>query len=137
MSRAQFYPRRSEGFALVAALFLIVVLAALGAFAVRVNMTQQQTGTLELLDARAQAAVNAGVQYAAARWSAPSANCTLPPPLNLPQGFVVTFSACTPEAYTVNAVPVTIFRIQGIVTNGVAYGRPDFVSRRIDVRIRR
>ena len=69
-------PRRSQhGFALIGAIFLLVVLAALGAFAVRVNMKQQHSTDLELQGLRAQAALNSGVEYAAARLLAPGANC--------------------------------------------------------------
>ena len=49
------------GFALIAALFLLVVLAALGVFAVRMNMTQRHASDLELQELRAQAAVSAAL----------------------------------------------------------------------------
>ena len=50
-----------RGFALIGALFVLVVLAALGAFAVRMNMMQQHDADLELQQLRADAAVNSGV----------------------------------------------------------------------------
>ncbi len=56
-----------QGVALIAALFLIVVVAALGAFAVRLHTDDQQIGTLQLLEYRANAAAHAGLEYAAAR----------------------------------------------------------------------
>ena len=40
--------RAQRGFALIAALFVLVVLAALGAFAVHINMMQQHDAGLEL-----------------------------------------------------------------------------------------
>ena len=52
--------RRQDGFSLVAAIFLIVVLAALGAFAVQIAMTQYQAASVEMLEARTQAAAEAG-----------------------------------------------------------------------------
>jgi MSHA biogenesis protein MshP len=54
---------RHKGSALMAALFLIVVVAALGAFAVRLHATQQQVATLQLLEYRAQAAAYVGLEY--------------------------------------------------------------------------
>ena len=69
-------PREQRGFALIGALFLLVVLAALGAFAVRINMTQRHAADLDLQELRAEAALNAGVEYAAARLLAPGVdNC--------------------------------------------------------------
>ena len=89
-------PRCQRGFALVAALFLLVVLATLGAYAVRLNMSQQGSTDLYLAGARAEAAVQTGIQYAAARVLT-TGNCTgfpLTPSvaLNLPQGFDVRLS---------------------------------------------
>jgi len=41
-----------RGFALIGALFVLVVVAALGAFAVRINMTQQHDADLDLQQLR-------------------------------------------------------------------------------------
>jgi len=54
---------KQAGFALIAALFLIVVLAMLGVFAVRIGGGQQQTVNLSLLSSRALAAANTGIEY--------------------------------------------------------------------------
>lgn len=56
---------KQGGVALVAALFLIVVLAMLGVFAVRIGTAQQQTVNLSLLSSRALAAANSGIEYGA------------------------------------------------------------------------
>jgi MSHA biogenesis protein MshP len=56
---------RQRGFALVAALFMLVVLAVLGAAAVRLNMSQQSSSDLDLAGVRADAAVETGIEYAA------------------------------------------------------------------------
>ena len=58
-------PGREAGFSLVAAVFLIVILASLGAFAVQVAMAQYQSANVEFLEARAQAAAQAGIEYEA------------------------------------------------------------------------
>jgi MSHA biogenesis protein MshP len=65
--------RKQRGFALVAALFVLVVLAALGAFAVRMNMTQQYDADLDLQHVRAEAALNAGIEFAPTRLLASAA----------------------------------------------------------------
>lgn len=127
--------RAQQGFALIAALFMLVVLAALGAFAVRINMTQQHDAGLELGELRARAALNSGVEYAAARLLAPGATCAALANLNnLVGGFVVTFNACARVQYQVNAVTVNVYTVTVTSTHGV-YGTPEFVARNATVRV--
>jgi MSHA biogenesis protein MshP len=56
--------RRLHGFSLVTALFLLVVLAALGVFAVTVSGLQQTSQALDVSGARAYAAAQAGIEWA-------------------------------------------------------------------------
>jgi MSHA biogenesis protein MshP len=128
-------PRANRGFALIGALFVLVVLAALGAFAVRINMMQQHDADLELQQLRAEAALNSGIEYAATRLLAPAANCG--DLANLPiEGFAVTFNVvpCAGSPYTVNALPVTVYTVTVTSSRGV-YGTPDFVARSTTVRV--
>src|SRR5690348_5360454 len=60
-------PRSQRGFSLIAAIFLIIVLAALGTFAVRIAMTQQQMVNFAVLEAQALAYANSGIEYGANR----------------------------------------------------------------------
>jgi len=129
--------RAQRGFALIAALFLLIVLASLGAYAVRLNMSQQGSTDLDLASARADAAAQTGVQYAAARLLT-AGNCNGIPlapavALNLPQNFAVTLS-CTDETLVANSPRVTVFFVTAIATRG-QYGSPDFVSRQRTVRV--
>jgi MSHA biogenesis protein MshP len=130
--------RRQGGFALIGAVFLLVVLAALGAFAVRINMTQQHDSDLELQQLRAEAALSSGIEYAAARLLAsPANNCgNLAPLPNVAGGFQVTFPPpCTLVQYQVNGVPVNVYTVNVTSSRG-AYGTPVFVLRRaLQVRI--
>lgn len=123
------------GFALVAALFLLVALAMLGAFAVRMNMTQRHASDLELQELRAQAALNSYMEYAAARLLGPGVN-NCGNLVNLPvEGFAVRFDRCVVTSPTFNLVPVNIYTIDLTASRG-AYGTPEFVQRRaVGVRI--
>ena len=117
------------GFALVAAIFLVVVVAMLGAFAVRTTMTQQSTVDTALLDARVEAAVDAGIELAASRLQAVR-NCgTLSTPFVV-EGFTVSYGPCQQQlpSPTVGGVAADIFTIPVTATQGV-YGSPEFVSR--------
>lgn len=114
------------------ALFLLVVVAALGAFSIRLSANQQQYGTLEIAQMRATMAANAGLEY----WSNrvfDSNNCAA---ANLDlngyrgfEGFTVATS-CIPIAAGTGAV----YEITAVATGGV-YGTPDFVQRRLTRRI--
>jgi MSHA biogenesis protein MshP len=127
-----------RGFALVAALFLLVVLATLGAYAVRLNMAQQGSADLDLFGARADAAVQTGIQYAAARVLT-TGNCTGFPTvpavaLYLPQNFQITLSCDDSETLVANTPTVTVFLVTATASRG-QYGSPEFVSRQRTVRI--
>src|SRR5882757_8299356 len=110
---------RAGGFALVPALFLVVVLGALALVAIRVGNGQQHAVTMGLLQARALAAARAGVEWGAYRALAPSPNvalCAASTTLNLSEaalsGYTVVVGcsstafpngAATSYAYTINA----------------------------------
>ena len=131
--------RKQTGFSLVAAIFLIVVLAALGAFAVQVAMSQYQGATLELLQARAQAATEAGIEYGAnVALQRPVPSC-LATTLNLTQGalagFVVkvTCTSTTHQIYspvTSTWQPYTVYALAATATKGT-YGAQDYVARTV------
>jgi len=127
---------RSRGFALVAALFLLVVLGTLGAYAVRLNMSQQGGADLDLASTRAEAALQSGIEYAAARLLTVSDCAAIPLTPNdlpLPHGFSVTYT-CTDETQVANLPTVNVFSVTATATRGL-YGSPDFVSRQRPVRI--
>lgn len=127
-------PRKHRGFALIAALFVLVVLAALGAFAVRINMTQQHDADLELQQLRAEAALNSGVEYAATRLLAGTTCGTLMTESFNVGGYTVTFLPCGNVPYVVNTVPVNIYTVTVTSSRGV-YGTPEFVSRTSTLRV--
>ncbi len=122
---------RSKGFALVAALFLLIVVGVLGTFAMRLNVSQQSSTDLELGGVRADAALHAGTQYAAARLLAAGCDGVPTARVRLPQSFSVTLDQCGMVA---NSPPVTVFSIRVTASRG-QYGSPDFVSRRHTVLI--
>jgi len=123
------------GFALVAALFLIVVLAGLGLFAVHLSSAQQQSATLSLLGSRATAAANTGISYMATRAITGGAlacvNTTLPLNQRALSGFTVNIvcaatSVTNPPACAI--APCNVYEITATATYGT-YGTPNFVSR--------
>jgi MSHA biogenesis protein MshP len=122
--------------ALVAALFLIVVVAALGTIAVRVGAGQQQTVNLALLGNRALAAANSGVEWAAQQALVGGAACpasTLTLTEGALNGFTVTVT-CSVTTHSEGGGTVKLFAIESFARSGT-YGTPDYVSRRVRARL--
>jgi len=54
-----------QGFSLVSAIFLLVVIAMLGTFAVTLSTTQHQSAAMDVMGSRAYQAARAGIEWAA------------------------------------------------------------------------
>lgn len=121
-------PASQRGFSLIAAVFLIVVLAALGTFAARMAVTQQETVNLALLEAQAQAAANSGVEYGANR-ALRGSQCLPSQPLTLRAAGVTGFAVVVQCNLTTHASGQKSYALVSTATRG-SYGRADFVSRR-------
>jgi MSHA biogenesis protein MshP len=121
--------RRGSGFALVPALFLIVVVGLLAVVAVRVTTAQQETVTLGLQQARALAAARAGIDWAA--FNALNGSCaggTLTLPGASLAGYTVVVT-CVSTAFTDGGGSFQSYSIGSTATFG-NYGTADF-SRRV------
>lgn len=75
-----------HGFAAIAAIFLVVVLAALGAFMVTFSNTQQLTSAQDLQGTRAYWAARAGLEWGIGSVVAPMTPPNCPPDTILPDG---------------------------------------------------
>jgi MSHA biogenesis protein MshP len=119
-------PHRLRGFALVSAIFILVVLAALGGFIATVSTTQHVGSALDVMSARAYQAARAGVEWGlfqtqAAAWCAATPSSDIGP-FN---GVTVTV-ACTTVA-SGNAVEAGlggIYRITATACAPAAAGAP-------------
>jgi MSHA biogenesis protein MshP len=133
-------PRKSQaspqhGFALVAAIFLLVVLALLGIFIVRVSGVQHQTVNIALLGARAFEAARTGIEWGAFQ-ALDSASCTTTT-LNLTEGGLNGFDVdvtCSSTTHTETGDTYNIYRLDVEASSGT-YGTPDFVSRRMQATV--
>jgi MSHA biogenesis protein MshP len=121
-------PGSQRGFSLIAAIFLIVVLAALGMFASRIAMTQQQTVNFSFLEAQALAAANSGIEYGANR-ALKAGICANSTTLNLGGSFVVKVG-CVGISHPALPAAKWSYALTSTATRGV-YGKPDFVSRQV------
>lgn len=126
---------RQRGFALVVAIFLIVVLSLLGIFIVRVSGVQHQTVNVALLGARAFEAARAGIEWGAFQ-ALNVASCTSTT-LNLTQGGLDGFSVevtCASSTHTETGNTYNIYTIDAVASDGT-YGQPDYVSRRMQATV--
>jgi MSHA biogenesis protein MshP len=127
--------RRQRGFSLVAAIFLIVVLAGLGMVAVRINTLQQQGVTEALRAAQAFHAARSGVAWATYR--ALSANACAPATLSLTEGGTAGFRVsvtCSVSTHTEGSTTVRVY-VFDVRAEAGAYGGPDYVSRRLQAKV--
>jgi MSHA biogenesis protein MshP len=124
-----------RGFSLISAIFLLVVLAALGVYAVRINTLQQQTVTAGLRASQAFQAARTGVAWGAYRALATSA--CVSGTLNLTEGATAGFSVtvtCSQSTHTEGASTVRVY-VFDVRAEAGAYGGPDYVSRRLQTKI--
>jgi MSHA biogenesis protein MshP len=129
MNAARSCGNLQAGFALVPALFLLVVLAALGVVAIRVGSGEQQTVTQGLLQARALAAARSGLEWGA--WQALRGNCPASTAVALGEaalaGFGVTVT-CSATAWSNGAATSNAYLINATAIFGT-YGQPGYVRR--------
>lgn len=134
--RRQFGSRlRQRGASLIVAVFLIVVLAALGAFAVRLTLMQQQTVNSALLASQAFHAAKSGVAWGAHRalnggWCASSS-------FSLTEAGTAGFDVdvvCVQSTHIEGGLTIDVYTIDVLAQSG-NYGEPDYVSRRLQAKI--
>lgn len=127
-----------RGFSLVSAIFLLVVIAALGTFAVTLSTTQQQSAALDVMGARAYQAAKAGIEWGAYQVLrnggcpvSPSVVAGLP---NTLANFTVTVN-CSSAPTTEGGVPVIIYQLNSTANTPGGAATPDYVERQMSVTI--
>ncbi len=125
-------PRR-RGFALMSAVFLLVVLALLGAMIVALSTTQHVGQARDLFGSRAYFAARAGIEwgvYAALRNNACAPSATLPPLAGSAQGFSVNVVCTVSGPFDEGGTMVRVYKLTSTATRGAA-GAPDQVERQL------
>jgi MSHA biogenesis protein MshP len=121
--------RQMSGFALIPALFLIVVLGVLAVVAIRVGTGQQQAVTMSLLQARALSAAQTGVEWGA--YKALNGSCVASTTLTLTEAALNGFSVivtCSAVTFSTGAATNTSYVLNSAATTGL-YGQPGYVHR--------
>ncbi|MGA8863486.1 MAG: hypothetical protein WBM09_08260 [Gallionella sp.] len=147
-----------RGFSLISAIFLLVIIAALGTFAVTVSTSQQQDAAADVMGVRAYQAARAGLEWAAygvaqtpagsptaaaTLWSGCATGATFA--AGTLGGTLAPFKVvvtCTSSPYTEGSNPsptIYIYTITSVATgvNGANPGDANYVERDISLKMGR
>jgi len=132
------HPAPQHGFAAIAAIFLVVMLAAFGAFMVSFSNTQQLNSAQDLQGSRAYWAARTGLEWAIPSVIANPALCiatmaSVPQPM---AGFTIAVS-CTPRTYTEGTATVNIYRFTSTASTPGTAGSVGFVERSVSASMER
>lgn len=124
-----------RGFAIASAIFLLVVLALLGAMVVTLSNTQQIGQTRDMLGSRAYYAARAGIEwgiYQALRNSSCTASSTLPALAGAAAGFAVQVTCAQPgsQPFVEAGNSVRVYQLTATATRGTL-GSLDYAERQL------
>ena len=126
-----------RGFSLISAIFLLVVIAVLGTFAVTLSTTQQQSAALDVLGSRAYQAARAGIEWGAyqiLRNSNPCPSQVLTGLPNTLSGFTVNVNCTSFPSYNEAGHTVNMYQLSSTAQQGTQ-GTPNYVERNLTVTI--
>lgn len=121
-------PTYQAGFAAIAAVFLVVVLAALGAFMVSFSNTQHLTSAQDIQGSRAYWAARAGLEWGIV-------TCPTSPTVLSVDGFTVTVT-CAQSVYS-DPLPVNLFQITALSQSGGSVGSTGYIERSLTASMER
>lgn len=123
-----------QGFTIIQAIFIIVVLALLGTYMVRLSTVQQSTSTQVLLQARAYQAARSGIEWGISKIvNSASPNCFNDETWQT-DGYTVNASCRRSGPFDEGAGNTYLYNLTA-VASFAAIDSPDFVSRRLEVTI--
>lgn len=142
---------RERGFSLIGAIFVLVVLALIGAFMITIGTVQQTTVSQAVQASRASHAARSGIEWGIAQAlnaATRAATCGAPPPPNpttAPAATTLTLSGPGLDGFTVavtcnysrhqeTSECFNVYRITARAQSG-AFGEPHYVSRDIETRV--
>jgi MSHA biogenesis protein MshP len=127
-----------RGFSLISAIFLLVVIAALGTFAVTLFTTQQQSAAMDVLGARAYQASKAGIEWGAYQVLKNGGCPASPTVLSALPNTLANFSVqvdCLSTPVSEASATITIYQLTSTATQGTTVGTPDYIQRQMSVTI--
>jgi MSHA biogenesis protein MshP len=126
---------KQQGFSLVMAIFILVVVSMLGGYMVRLAGVQLSTFNHTLQGARAYQAAHAGIEWGLGRinngGSCADVSAQTAMSFTGLQGFSVRMS-CSSQTYTEADQNLTVYRLNALSQFG-SYTSSDYVARQIEV----
>jgi MSHA biogenesis protein MshP len=127
-----------HGFVLVSAIFLLVVIAALGLFSVTISTTQQQSSAMDALGSRAYQAAKAGIESSIYQITKGGAACATFTPA-MPTGtqlsaFAVSVTCSSTGSYTDGTATFSVYQLISTATTGTV-GSSSYFERQLQVAI--
>jgi len=142
----KFKTKLQQGFSLVTAIFLLVVLGGLGTMMVTFFVAQQQSSALDVMGSRAYQASRAGIEWAAYNVASQpaGAGCEgIPAPLfaagtlaGTLSPFTVTLT-CSPASAVEGTSTIWVYDLAASAVSGGAPGNPDYVERVLSAKMGR
>ena len=126
--------KTQSGFAIVAAIFLLVVLASLGAFMVTFSNTQHLTSAQDVQGSRAYWAAHAGTSWAISTISVTPTACPVSPTTFNVEGFTVSVT-CDLKSYDEGGVTKRIFSTTSTSTSGGSIGNIGHIERSLSATL--
>jgi MSHA biogenesis protein MshP len=131
--------RTPRGFAIIAAIFLLVVLALLGVMIITLSTTQQVAGVQDLMGSRAYFAARAGLEWGSYRVLrvAPAscvASTTLPALAGSAAGFTVQVQCTRYGPYDEAGTVSNVYQIVSTASRGTL-GSLDYVERQLQILV--
>ncbi len=124
--------REQTGFTLIAAIFLLVVVAALIVYVTSIRVVQQTTLVYGVQGARALQAARSGIEwgiYQSIVNGACAASASFTPADPALDGFNIEVQ-CGSSVHTEGVTPITTYRLTAIARAG-SFGSLDYVQRRL------
>lgn len=120
---------RQNGFAAIAAIFLVVALSALGGYMVSFSTSQQITSAQDVQGSRAYWSARAGVEWGLTAVNAASA-CPAALTTLVIEGFTVAIACTTLQPYTEALASPKLFQIRAVASVGTI-GNIGFIERSV------
>jgi MSHA biogenesis protein MshP len=126
-------PSLPRGFSIVSALFLLIVLATLGAFMVNFSTVQHTTSAMDVHGAQAYQAARAGIEWGTYRILRNN-SCAAGTALNDVPGFAVTVQCVQAGSYTEGTGGVAVYQLTSTARSGTVGGL-GYVERQLQATI--
>lgn len=125
---------RVRGFAILAAVFLLIVLSLLGTMIVSLSATQHVASARDFSGSKAYFAARAGIEwgvYQTLRLGACAASSTLPALAGSSQGFAVQMTCTASGPFDEGGTAVMVYRLTSTATIGTP-GAIDYADRQLE-----